>query len=268
MPYQHHPSAGELPDRQIPIWRFLGLAKFFSLLTSSSLYFSQVLQLKKSDPYEGSLTLLNREFREAMIRDEGFARTFLQLPPDHPLPSNYREIWCPEREKVFRQIFSAITYVNCWHMSAHESAFLWSNYASLTDGIAIRSTIGRLCDSVSSEPRPIYVGPVRYIDYRKEGIREDNVFNAFFCKRKSFDPERELRACFSHLTEGVGLSAKSITANPTGIAIPCSISALVDEVIVSPFAPDWSLDVVSNVCRAIGHDLRLTKSSISDPAIL
>jgi len=268
MPYEEHPSAGDLPPPDTLIWRFMSLAKFLSFVTTSSLYFAQALQLRKVDPFEGSLTLKNRQWREEIVSNEEAARAFLTLPKDRPLPPNLIEFFTPERGTEIQRLFVATTYLNCWHMSPFESAFLWSNYASLTDGLAIRSTVGALCDSLKNEERAICIGPVNYIDYEADVIAESNAFNAFFCKRKSFSAENELRCCFNHLVDGVGWGPECIETNPKGIAIECSADVLVDQVLVSPFAPPWCTDLVRSICNHFGMKFEITKSSITDPAIL
>ena len=41
-------------DRNVPIWRYMDIAKFLSLLDKQSLFFSRLDHL--GDPFEGSLT--------------------------------------------------------------------------------------------------------------------------------------------------------------------------------------------------------------------
>jgi hypothetical protein len=41
------------PDSQTKIWRYMDFAKFLSLITTSSLHFSNLTVLSKEDPYEG-----------------------------------------------------------------------------------------------------------------------------------------------------------------------------------------------------------------------
>jgi hypothetical protein len=141
-------------------------------------------------------------------------------------------------------------------------------YASASDGIGIRSTVGRLRRSIEKEKRDIYIGPVIYIDYNSQEIPQDNRLNPFFRKRKSFEAERELRACFIGLVDGVGWSDRALTINPTGHNISSDIHALVDEVFVSPAAPQWYADAVSEVALRFGTGFPVRKSPLSDPAIL
>ena len=266
MPYEPHPSAGTLPPDNTVIWRFMSLAKFLSLLTKSSIYFCQARKLRDEDPYEGTLSRPNLMFYQGM-KNEAFAREFFKIAPDEPLPSNYLNVFCSDRQKQFGDIFASTTYVNCWHISEHESAFLWSMYASPSDGIGIRSTVGRLKKSIEKEKRHIYIGPVVYIDYNTEPIPEGNALNPFFRKRKSFEAERELRACFIDRIDGIGWSEDALNVNPLGHYVSCDTYALVDEVFVSPAAPQWYADAVSEVTLKFGPGFSVRKSPLFDPAI-
>jgi hypothetical protein len=266
MPYEPHPSAGTLPPDDTVIWRFMSLAKFLSLLAKSSIFFCQALRLRNDDPYEGTLSRPNLMFYQLM-KDPVFARQFFKMAPDEALPFNYLDVFSPDRQKQLGDIFASTIYVNCWNISEHESAFLWSIYASPSDGIGIRSTIARLKKSIEVEKRNVYIGPMIYMDYNSETIQEDNSLNKFFRKRKSFEAERELRACFIELVDGVGWSERALTVNPPGQYVSCDIPTLVDRVFVSPTAPQWYAEAVSEVVAKFGLEFPISKSSISGPAI-
>ena len=263
MPYEAHPSAGELPPRDTQIWRFMSLTKFFSLVTTSSLYFSQAIRLREFDPFEGSLGAPNRLHLELLSTNDKAARRYLSLPDDQPIPDGFRRTYNPNTMSQLQTQNAQKTYVNCWHISEVESAFLWSTYATMEDGIAIRSTVGRLCDSVAGAAQPVIIGPVKYIDYKTTGIPMGNIFNAFFYKRASYLPERELRACVPRF-----FGAGGPGANPSGFAIPCDTDLLVEGVLVSPFSPEWCADVVRSVCHRYDKAFKIEKSSIMDPAIM
>jgi hypothetical protein len=179
MPYALHPSAGTLPPDDTVIWRFMSLAKFLSLLTKSSIYFSQAYKLRDGDPYEGTLSRPNVDFYQTVMANETFARQVMQTAPNEPLPFNYHEVFSPNERKRLGDIHASTTYINCWNISKHESAFLWSMYATPSDGIGIRSTIGRLQKSIEKDKRDIYIGPVIYIDYNSEVIPQDNMLSVF-----------------------------------------------------------------------------------------
>lgn len=266
MPYKAHPSAGSLPADETRIWRFMSVGKFLSFLTKSSIHFCQATRLRDRDPYEGTLTQADLSFYQQIVADQAFARQVMQVPPHEHPPFNYKEALSPDAQKKFGQIFASTVYVNSWNISEHESAFLWSTYASVSDGVAIQSTVGKLRKSIEMEERAIYIGRVLYLDYSSARTPQDNKLIPIFRKRKSFEAERELRACFIQKIPAVGWSDRAITENPSGYYVNCNIDDLVETLFVNPTAPSWYLDAVSEVVRRLGITMTVKKSPLLELA--
>jgi hypothetical protein len=77
--------------------------------------------------------------------------------------------------------------VSCWHASAVESAAMWSLYARMGEGIAIRTTVDRLGQSLIEETPRVHGGLVRYVDF--ESYKPASPFNLLdwaTLKRTSF----------------------------------------------------------------------------------
>lgn len=71
---------------------------------------------------------------------------------------------------------------------------MWELYVRAGEGIAVQSTFDRLKRAFAFTDQGIYIGKVRYIDYRREKVLPNNSTIApVFYKRKSFEHERELR---------------------------------------------------------------------------
>src|SRR5690348_8918219 len=83
--------------------------------------------------------------------------------------------------------------INCWYANSYESAAMWKMYAGVGDSIAIRSSVGRLQDALSKDSRRVFIGKIKYIDYRKDSIELGNIFSPYLRKRKSFEHESEVR---------------------------------------------------------------------------
>lgn len=78
-------------------------------------------------------------------------------------------------------------------MSEHESDGMWRLYSH--DGVAVRSTFHRLCASLVNEPESVYIGEIRYFDFRTEQPPTyGNTLAVAYYKRQEFEHERELRA--------------------------------------------------------------------------
>jgi hypothetical protein len=68
---------------------------------------------------------------------------------------------------------------------------MWNLYAR--DGVAIRSTFRRLCESLEKEASDVPVGLVAYLDYiMEQPATYGNTLAPIFSKRREFEHEREV----------------------------------------------------------------------------
>lgn len=233
-----------LPADDAVLWRYLDLAKFVAMLQRRCLYLARADQL--GDPFEGSYARPNIAAR----------------------PQNYGHI--PELSlqtlSMAKESIRFLTYVNCWHHGQHESEAMWKLYATEDRGIALRSSVAALRDSLAGTER-ICLGSVRYIDFRDTPIREDDPLLAFMYKRRSFQHEQEVRAAMIHIAAGHSFDSCPLTAPPSqppGIELQVDLSRLIQGVIVSPFAEDWLVEVVREVTRRYDLDVPIQKSELAD----
>jgi hypothetical protein len=239
--YKEHPAFDPPGDGQQRVWRYMDFTKFVSLLDTGSLFFSRADQL--GDPFEGSYPRLNVENRPhllGMMIDPSILTNTLTMMHDtlRSLPMH--------------------TFVNCWHMSGHESSAMWKLYAQAGGGVAIQSTFSLLCDAFAEAEQEVHVGTVGYTDYEREWIPEHNTFHAFLHKRKSFEHEKELRVIHAPF------DSKDVCQY--GVYIPVRVSTLVESVCVAPFAPEWFGDLVRSVAKKYSAKLRVVKSALdADP---
>jgi hypothetical protein len=149
MPYVTGHEVFQLPkDRSVAIWRYFDLPKLVALLKDKSLWFAAADRL--GDPLEG---WYSQPFVAA--RNEFFSK-------DENLPNAVEQF-----TRLSRRMLDC-TFVNTWHISHYESAAMWSTYTAQGMGVAVRSTISRLTESLTSDEEDIYVGVVKYIDYETE----------------------------------------------------------------------------------------------------
>jgi hypothetical protein len=242
--YEQHSEAQSPKDLQAAIWRYTDFTKFVSLLSRRALFFSTAEHL--GDPFEGSVP----------------ERVIQRRPEWEPRPGvgdvfawGYREHRCE-------------LPISCWHLSEHESAAMWRLYLKSNEGVAIRSTFGRLCDSLRNFPVPVYIGAVTYLDYKREGFPEGITFRPLFHKRKSYEHERELRALVWTVAapEGGGFHSKDAKRNG-GLYIPVDVQELVERVYVAPTAPAWFKELVETVVDRWGlpRDLVVQSDLVGTP---
>lgn len=249
--YKEHQIFKRPADLDIPIWRYLDFTKYVSLLDQKSLFFCRSDLL--ADSFEGSYPKLNVTNRSA-IYDEivlNIKSVSLKNVTHMPLKDISKHI------RFF-------TYINSWHMNEHESAAMWSLYLKSEEGVAIKSTFKKLCDSFNGFPEDVYVGTVYYIDYEIDLIPENNILWPFLFKRKSFEHEREVRAV---LTRWPIIDEKfDLYREPSseGEYIPIDLFSLIDTVYVSPTAKTWFNKLVKSVTRKYGLKKEVLQSKLSE----
>jgi hypothetical protein len=124
---QTHPNL-VVPDLAAMLWRYVDLAKLVFLFEHRALWFSRVDSL--GDPYEGLPT--------RPLVDDMWA-----LAKEASEPDRLQRIEVASHNtRAFGQGRQALA-VSCWHVSSVESAAMWSLYARLGEGIAIKTTFER-----------------------------------------------------------------------------------------------------------------------------
>lgn len=231
-----HPIFKEPEDPNSPLWKYMDLERFVRLIQSKSLWFSQVNQLE--DLLEGSLGRLNWENRGQRI--QGFSTPFFGGGK-----------YVGEEDRFY--------YVNCWHLSDHESMGMWKIYASLGLGIAIKTSPANLKTAIL-DAKDIYGGIVKYVDHEIELIPKNNGFARYLQKSLPYSYEQEFRLVHSLP------NWDEIEETPGGIEIEINPEALITEVVVAPHTEAWRIKIVEQLIESSGYSFKVSKSKIDQPS--
>jgi hypothetical protein len=204
------------------LWRFMDFTKYVAMLQRGALFFTRADQLP--DPFEGLAARGNHRVRAERRESDGL------------------------RRRVF---------LSCWHQNEHESAAMWRIYLSSEAGVAVRSSVERLRASLATTREALHLGVVRYLDYERERVPEHHEFEPFFCKRKSFEYEREVRALWHADTD----------LDEPGRYISAELERLIEQVIVSPIGEPWFEELVRSVTEKYGFELPVAPSKMMDPPV-
>jgi hypothetical protein len=238
MPYIAHTGVPSPDDLETPLWRYLDLPKFLSLVVSGELYFSQLAKL--GDPHEGTVTQKNYE-SELL----SYLRVSRIHPGAHPTPEQMRDQRLTMREH---------TFVACWHQNPVESASMWRSYAPSGFGVVIESKFERLKRVFDGFPGLGYVGKVSYIDRDRDMIDRSSLFHPILTKRNNFDQEREVRAFLFERDGPIARSSRDyVEGTCDGVSIPICLEDLAISLRVSPRSAPWFRDVISNLLVRFGH---------------
>jgi hypothetical protein len=235
--FQDHPNL-ILPESSTVLWRYVELGRLLFLLEHKALWFAKLATL--GDPYEGMppRPLVDDMWRIGDDVDEAKRRSLMLI-------AEYNT-----RALVAGRNLSA---VSCWHASPVESTAMWSLYARIGEGIAIRTTFERLRQSFAAVSLEVHGGMVRYIDF--ESYRPASPLNCL-------DWATLKRTCFSHEREFRAVTMAATGPMTAGVAIPVDLNVLIADVYVSPAAAGWFADLVRRICRRYGVEADVFQSEL------
>lgn len=238
-----------LPDDIL--WRYMDLSKFISIISRNDLFFASASTFE--DIFEGAKGILDKKSDWDEFYLDFFKKAILTAPGQDISKLTMEKIKT-DSERLLNEL-NAIgksarnnTYISCWHMNDCESEAMWKMYSKdVTNAIAIQTTAEHLYDALYSDPS-IDIGKVKYIDYEKQFT---SVNGAFWYKRKSFAYEKEVRAII-----------RRHDIKEKGIYVPVNIDKLIDKIYVSPYAPEWFVDVVKSVVEKYGVEASVLHSQM------
>ncbi len=210
-----------LPD-YAEVWRYVPLRTLFFYL-NGLVFIPSVAKLRAGDPFEGefyeNIAWFNSAFRdhygnEANTIDEWM---FKELCSDHErhhieINRNYTNAAAEVFRRHYFDFIRRTRFTWCWFQSYRESAAMWSVYGN--QGVAIKSTVGKICSVLEKTGREFIYGRMTYVDYRSGVSTDFNpeqksdyrlLLRPFFLKRREYESEDEVR----FVTAGVDREERS-----------------------------------------------------------
>jgi hypothetical protein len=209
------------------LWRYMSVGKFVSLVVTTTAYFRRLDLLE--DQFESVLSPTAHDDR---VEDLAAAAVARGVPlPDGVDPYEAAYLAVGSGHLLDR----ASVFVHCWQRNDHESWAMWKNFGR--DGVAVRSTVGRLRDAFNADSpagpvASVFIGDVEYIDHHTD--RMACPFPWLY-KNHMFDWEREVRAWIPKTPREwtiLGFNAD----HPHGLPVPINLGVLIERVVVAPGA--------------------------------
>ena len=166
--YIEHPEFIIERAKDLPLWRYMDFWKFLKLLNSSELYFPNVEMM--GDQHEGKIP---QKIFDLMLKEDEL------LGRKNKFAQNYKEFIENRLRKK--------TLILSWNANSTESFAFWKMYAKEKLGIAIKTNLDRLKNSVKDAEENIYIGEVRYYDDNKPTYRTGNTFYTFLTKNNYYE---------------------------------------------------------------------------------
>lgn len=233
------------PEPSATLWRYFSFAKFCSLMQRQELFFALVSEME--DKFEG----------------------FVSHPPRRT-PGD--RLW--EAERFVRELLRTIAgtaLISCWTEAEHESSLMWNSYAG-EEGVAIRTSFHDLQESLlmADAGLPVTFGRVKYIDYLQQEVPRFG-WAPLFHKRPEYRAEDEVRAVlpgppWNNIAKQKGLACiplDSDVAEQRGRYVPVNVGILVKDVVVSPQAAPWFVELVQSVLDQSSVTASVRSSTLS-----
>ncbi len=242
-----------IPACDTKLWRYQDFSKFVSLLDSGKLFFTRADSF--DDPFECArgfnfqkdavYSEMEKYLRFSVIsklRDAGNKH-----PSDDEIEMELKKEMdkLVKRQEEKRKEF----FVSCWHENERESEGMWKLYTSaLSQGVAIQTTVERLCYSLKNDR--FEIGKVNYVTFDKP-LTDTQV--PVWYKRDVFAHEREVRVVI-----------KDSTYTNNGMPVETNLDTLIEKIYVSPTAPDWLAGLVKRVALQYRLDKPVEHSRLND----
>jgi hypothetical protein len=253
-----HPDFAQPKNPKAAIWRYMDLAKFVRLLQTRRLYFARSDLL--GDKFEGSNTLAAHHWADRLSQPD----QEVELGKLWPNMSATQARGVLQQLRLMRIGMRTQVFVSCWHLSDVESAAMWSLYGGNNASVAIRVPYASLARAL---PSGVMMGTVKYLSWDRELFNQGNLLAPFIHKRSSFKHENEVRAIIEldYYREKTGI--EGLDATKPGVEVAIDLSAILNGVFVSPAAPEWFEEVVSDLCAQYGIMAPVKQSELSSMVV-
>lgn len=150
-------------EDNVVLWRYMSCRKFMKMLQSRALYFCRIDLF--SDTMEGKPSPYDQ------------SRLFPRLTKE-------------DLERIRKQ-----TFVSCWIEANNEQSMMWQQYAK--DGIAIKTSVGRLRKSLEDHQGSLYISRVKYEDFQNGGSSHEPAKSSIYSESllPSVQNSRRKRRC-------------------------------------------------------------------------
>lgn len=233
----------------------MDLTKFVSLLQKKSLFFCRLDKLE--DHFEGTTAKSNWERRYELYATQHFqSPEFKKLSKDEILKKVEEHF---EADSKMR----ALNTICCWNISNSESAALWKIYSDFNQGIMITSKVTSIIEGFKKTKENISLSEVKYINHSFDEMPDGNMMYPVIHKHKAYSYEKELRLIHT-VDFGDGLFYDwSKNEQDQGKYLNVDLDKLIDEIILSPYSPNWYIELIENLCETYGLKTKILKSELS-----
>jgi len=155
--------------------------------------------------------------------------------------------------------------MNCWTAKSVESNPMWHAYTNDSTGVAIKSTVGSLVESISDWEGKLFYGRVRYIDFDETQLPLSPIQH-YFLKRQEFIEEQEYRLAMTFKQTPAMLNptdAEEMTSPPDDdhLDVTADLNSLASEIVIHPQSASYLKPMLEDVLCEYEIDTNLVSHS-------
>ncbi len=172
-----------------------------------------------------------------------------------------------------------VLVVNCWFLGETESQSMWHDYVGSTEGVALRSNLKRLEQSILAKQEFTFIGKVKYVDFSKHDMGLYHGHQAgerALLKQNKFSFEREIRIVTHNLVCPGCLNSNGSPPTEAQLTGPCmfdpsrpglylqvDLNMLIEAVVTAPGAELWFHDLVVKLCKRYQINRLIERSTLN-----
>ena len=244
------------PSPDALLWRYMSFSKFVAMLSQKGLY------LRRSDAFpdrwEAAIgpAALKPIYDKSLIDMMSEVVSHAPADGEEPLSAEAQGEIARDLARQLSELNRKLrlnTFISCWHEAPGESEAMWKLYSyDNTEGIAIVTDCRTLKRVL---PRKPYCA-IGCVQYRDAEIGPSAPLHRFFHKRRAFAHEKEVRL--------VHLRADVEPGDDLGLIVPVNLKQLIRHVVISPFAPEWVMQVAKDVSKKYRFNFPIYSSHLSE----
>lgn len=246
----------------------MSIDKFIDLLSNQKLFLTPLSYYQRSDPFEGfvpkvAFAATMKIFLDKIEEAEAATKLIEQLilesvqsPTEEQfkaiekmkaMSKAHREALIPLNNKV-----SKSTCVHCWYHSESESEAMWKLYSDSGKGIAIKTSVSSLVNSINMcKPEvPLRLARVKYLDFLSDKLTpKDCVTDGAtspLLKRKEYEHENEVRL---YSVPQLNTIERWKSYEPKPILVNVNTATLIEKIYISPYVTEPFNSSVWKICE-------------------
>ena len=196
------------------IYHYMEIKYLCGMLDNGTFHISRKCYFK--DKYEKELLTKKKWFAFSLIGDNV-----------HQQNTNVIQESINKRRMQFKIQSSLLT--SCWSLGPRENSLMWENYATVANGICIKTTIGKFAESLCVDSYELLCGKIQYMSREQT----TNIKDAEWMKNPEYLGENEIRFYFKEIHQ----LPFPIHDKKDAVYVGIDYRTLIDKIILSPGMP-------------------------------